>query len=164
MRHLAIALAVGLAGCAGQTSAAPAPAPATTTTSSRSTTSDTTARAAATRGGVSVPNDNPFPSTYQPFPSRPTLIRNVTILTAAGPTIRNGSVLLRDGRIAAVGASVSAPSDAVVIDEVLLVHGHRLCAAGQGLLGPRHSQIHRHRAILRCEPSGGPIRSRVWKV
>jgi imidazolonepropionase-like amidohydrolase len=116
MRHLAIALAVGLAGCAGQTSAAPAPAPATTTTSSRSTTSDTTARAAATRGGVSVPNDNPFPSTYQPFPSRPTLIRNVTILTAAGPTIRNGSVLLRDGRIAAVGASVSAPSDAVVID------------------------------------------------
>ena len=115
MRHLAIALAVGLAGCAGQTSAAPAPAPATTTTSSRSTTSDTTARA-ATRGGVSVPNDNPFPSTYQPFPSRPTLIRNVTILTAAGPTIRNGSVLLRDGRIAAVGASVSAPSDAVVID------------------------------------------------
>jgi imidazolonepropionase-like amidohydrolase len=63
-----------------------------------------------------VPNDNPFPSTYQPFPSRTTLIRNVTILTAAGPTIHNGSVLLRDGKIAAVGASVTAPSDAMVID------------------------------------------------
>jgi imidazolonepropionase-like amidohydrolase len=114
MRHLAIALAVGLVACAGQTSAAPAPAPATT--SARSATPDSTARVAASEGGVSVPNDNPFPSTYKPFPSRPTLIRNVTILTAAGPTIRNGSVLLRDGKIAAVGASVNAPSDAVVID------------------------------------------------
>jgi imidazolonepropionase-like amidohydrolase len=114
MRHLAIALAVGLVACAGQTSAAPAPAPATT--SARSATSDSTARVAAAEGGVSVPNDNPFPSTYQPFPSRPTVIRNVTILTAAGPTIRNGSVLLRDGKIAAVGASVNAPADAVVID------------------------------------------------
>jgi imidazolonepropionase-like amidohydrolase len=114
MRHLAIALAVGLVACAGQTSAAPAPAPATA--SARSSTSDSTARVAAAEGGVSVPNDNPFPSTYQPFPSRPTVIRNVTILTAAGPTIRNGSVLLRDGKIAAVGASVNAPADAVVID------------------------------------------------
>ena len=116
MRHFAIALAVGLVACAGQTSAAPAPAPAPTTTSSRSAASDSTARVAASEGGVSVPNDNPFPSTYRPFASRTTLIRNVTILTAAGPTIRNGSVLLRDGRIAAVGANVPAPTDAVVID------------------------------------------------
>jgi imidazolonepropionase-like amidohydrolase len=114
MRHLAIALAVGLVACAGQTSAAPAPAPATT--SARNATSDSTARVAAFEGGVSVPNDNPFPSTYTPFPSRPTLIRNVTILTAVGPAVHNGSVLLRDGKIAAVGANVSAPSDAVVID------------------------------------------------
>jgi len=40
-------------------------------------------------GALSLPNADPFPSTYQPFPSRPTVIRNVTILTAAGPTIRN---------------------------------------------------------------------------
>ena len=44
------------------------------------------------------------------------IIRNVTILTAAGPTIRNGSILLRDGKIAEVGATVSAPADALVID------------------------------------------------
>ena len=37
-------------------------------------------------------------------------------MTAAGPTIRNGSVLLRDGKIAAVGTTVSAPPDADVID------------------------------------------------
>lgn len=67
-------------------------------------------------GGISSPNANPFPSTYRPLPSRPTLIRNATIMTAAGPAITNGSVLLRDGKIAAVGASVEAPPDAVVID------------------------------------------------
>ena len=67
-------------------------------------------------GGVSTPNADPFPSTYQPFASRPTLIRNVTILTATGPAIRNGSILLRDGKIAEVGATVPAPPDALVID------------------------------------------------
>jgi imidazolonepropionase-like amidohydrolase len=67
-------------------------------------------------GGTSLPNANPFPSTYHPFPGRPTLIRNATIMTAAGPSIKNGSVLLRDGKIMAVGASVNAPPDALVID------------------------------------------------
>jgi imidazolonepropionase-like amidohydrolase len=37
-------------------------------------------------------------------------------MTAAGPTIRNGALLLRDGKIAAVGERVDAPADAVVID------------------------------------------------
>ena len=54
-------------------------------------------------GGISAPNADPFPSTYRPFPRRTTLIRNATIMTAAGPTIANGSVLLRDGKIVAVG-------------------------------------------------------------
>jgi imidazolonepropionase-like amidohydrolase len=68
------------------------------------------------RGGTSLPNANPFPSTYVPFPARATVIRNVNILTAAGPLIRNGAILLQNGKIAAVGATVSAPADAVVID------------------------------------------------
>jgi imidazolonepropionase-like amidohydrolase len=67
-------------------------------------------------GAVSAPNADPFPSTYVVPPSRATLIRNVTILTAAGPTIQDGSVLLRDGKIAAVGTSVTPPGDAEVID------------------------------------------------
>jgi imidazolonepropionase-like amidohydrolase len=57
-----------------------------------------------------------FPSTYAPLPSRTTLIRNATILTAAGPAIPNGSILLRDGKVAAVGTNVAAPGDALVID------------------------------------------------
>ena len=59
---------------------------------------------------------DPFPSTYQPFPSRSTLIQGATVLTAEGPTIRNGSVLIVDGRIAAVGANVATPAGAEVID------------------------------------------------
>ena len=58
----------------------------------------------------------PFPSTYHALPSRTTLITNATILTAAGPTIERGSLLMQDGKVAAVGANVSAPADAQVID------------------------------------------------
>ncbi len=85
-----------------------------TSTSPRTAAADTSAQGAA--GGFSVPNANPFPSTYTPYPSRPTVIRNVTLMTAAGPTIRNGAILLRDGSIVALGTSVEAPVDAVVID------------------------------------------------
>jgi imidazolonepropionase-like amidohydrolase len=67
-------------------------------------------------GALSVPNANPFPSTYTPFPSRPTVIRNVNIFTAAGPLIRNGAILLQDGKIVAVGVTVNAPANAVIID------------------------------------------------
>jgi imidazolonepropionase-like amidohydrolase len=48
--------------------------------------------------------------------ARVTLIRNATILTVANGTIERGSVLIRDGRIAAVGAAVDAPAGAEVID------------------------------------------------
>jgi imidazolonepropionase-like amidohydrolase len=67
-------------------------------------------------GALSVPNANPFPSTYKPFPSRPTVIRNVNIFTATGPLIRNGAILMENGKIAAVGATVNAPAGAVIID------------------------------------------------
>jgi imidazolonepropionase-like amidohydrolase len=57
-----------------------------------------------------------FPSTYARHPNPPVVIRNATIMTAAGQEIANGSILLKDGRIVAVGAKVEAPSDAVVVD------------------------------------------------
>lgn len=70
----------------------------------------------AGQGALSVPNADPFPSTYRPFPSRTTLIRHATVMTAAGPAIHDGSVLIRNGKIAAVGAAIDAPADAVVVD------------------------------------------------
>jgi imidazolonepropionase-like amidohydrolase len=44
------------------------------------------------------------------------VIKNATILTATGPRIVGGSVLMRDGKVVAVGATVDAPADAVVVD------------------------------------------------
>ncbi len=45
-----------------------------------------------------------------------TLIQNATILTVSHGTIENGSILIRDGKIAAVGKDLKAPSGAKVID------------------------------------------------
>ena len=106
MRSYLCLLLAGVAGCASATSR--------TGTSPR--TVRDSAQADAGRGGVSAPNADPFPSTYAPFPSRTTVIRNVNILTAAGPLIRSGAILLQNGKIAAVGATVDTPADALVID------------------------------------------------
>ncbi|MFQ5663347.1 MAG: amidohydrolase [Terriglobia bacterium] len=45
-----------------------------------------------------------------------TVIRNATILTVTRGTIENGSLLIRDGKVAAVGKKVRAPKGATVID------------------------------------------------
>src|SRR5579864_2655038 len=44
------------------------------------------------------------------------LIRNATILTVSHGTIDKGDILIKDGKIAAVGGALKAPADAVVID------------------------------------------------
>jgi imidazolonepropionase-like amidohydrolase len=59
--------------------------------------------------------DDPFPSTYQPAASQPTLIRNATVLDGTGRRLDGADVLMRDGRIVAVGAAL-AGDDASVID------------------------------------------------
>ncbi len=107
MRLIAIALALTLtlpASAAGQQ------------TKADSSRRDSIPKSPPGAGGMSVPNADPFPSTYRPFPSRPTLIRNATILTAAGPHLTGGSLLLENGKITAVGMDVAPPAGAVVID------------------------------------------------
>jgi len=44
------------------------------------------------------------------------LIRNATILTASHGTIDKGDILIKDGKISAVGGTLKAPGDALVID------------------------------------------------
>ncbi|HEX7239724.1 MAG TPA: amidohydrolase [Longimicrobiaceae bacterium] len=95
----ALALAAVAAGCTQGAGPASGPAPAS---------------GSASRAAPAPPA--PFASTYRPFPSRPTLIRGATVMTAAGQVIPNGQLLMADGKIVAVGATVDAPSDAVVID------------------------------------------------
>src|SRR5690606_27122794 len=60
-------------------------------------------------------------ATAQPQPTRPETpphfaITNARIVPVAGPVIENGTVVVRDGIIRAVGANVQAPTDAWVID------------------------------------------------
>jgi imidazolonepropionase-like amidohydrolase len=76
-------------------------------------------------GAVDDDDDEEEPA-LEPIPRTPdrgpltnapvTLIRNGTILTVTNGTIENGSILIRDGRIAAVGRDVETPDDAFVID------------------------------------------------
>jgi len=61
------------------------------------------------------PNDQ-FPSTYKPLPSKTTLIRGATVLTATDREIDGGDVLMQGGKIVAVGTNIAAPAGAVVID------------------------------------------------
>jgi imidazolonepropionase-like amidohydrolase len=58
----------------------------------------------------------PFASTYTPRPSTPTLIRGATVLDGTGAELADADVLMRDGRIAAVGANLAAPEGVAVID------------------------------------------------
>ncbi|MBC7797699.1 MAG: hypothetical protein H7Z37_12570, partial [Pyrinomonadaceae bacterium] len=44
------------------------------------------------------------------------LIKNARIVTVSGATIENGSLLIQNGKISQIGANVTAPSDAQIID------------------------------------------------
>ena len=55
-------------------------------------------------------------SSYQSLVSSPVLIRGGTVMTATGEEIEDADVLLVDGRIAAVGTGLDAPSGTEVID------------------------------------------------
>jgi imidazolonepropionase-like amidohydrolase len=57
-----------------------------------------------------------FPSIGLAQSDDPILIRGGTIHTAVGEPIRNGAILLRGGKIVAIGANVSATAGAKVID------------------------------------------------
>ena len=141
MRRAAIAAVLAAVACSSAV-AKQSPAPVRGDSAAKTT-------AGIGQGATSTPNADPFPSTYQSFPSTPTVIRNVTILSAAGPTVRNGAVLLRDGKIAAVGATVDAPQGAIVIDGtgkyltpgIIDVHSHVGAGASPGGQGTQTNDV-----------------------
>jgi imidazolonepropionase-like amidohydrolase len=79
--------------------------------------------------------DAPKSAAVSAEPSPVILIQNATILTVSHGTIERGSILIKDGKIAEVGASVKAPKDAQVID-----------AAGQFVM-PGIIDCHSHIAV-----------------
>ncbi len=50
------------------------------------------------------------------FPRGVYAIRNARVVTVSGPTIENGTVVIRDGKIEDVGPNVSVPANAQIID------------------------------------------------
>ena len=66
-------------------------------------------------------------------------ITNARVVTVNGPTIERGTVVIRDGLIAAVGANVSAPPDARTIDGTGLTVYPGLIDASTTLAIPRPS-------------------------
>ncbi len=84
-------------------------------------------------GPVRPPLD-PYPSTYAPYQGETVLITGATVLTGTGERIDNGSVLIENGKIAAVGAgdAVSAPEGARTVNArgkwitpgVIDIHSH----------------------------------------
>jgi imidazolonepropionase-like amidohydrolase len=101
-----LAAAMAIAGCA-TTDTAPATAKAETAKA---------AQKPLPPGLDPFTNPDPFPSTYQAPASRPTAIVNATILTAAGPQIANGVLLIADGKVVAVGSGLAVPAGYEVID------------------------------------------------
>jgi imidazolonepropionase-like amidohydrolase len=104
-------------------------------------------------------NPDPYPSTYAPLPSVPTAIVNAHILDGVGGEIESAAIVLQDGRIAAIGADVSPPEGALVVD-----------AAGRWVT-PGIVDIHSHLGVY---PSPGvdahqdgneisaPVTAEVW--
>ncbi len=93
----------------GRRAPAPAPAPDGAGADRDST--------AASRPSDSELRSRIGPSYRGPYrDDRVTVIQHATILTVTNGTIENGSILIRDGRIADVGADISIPRGAHVID------------------------------------------------
>jgi imidazolonepropionase-like amidohydrolase len=121
MLFAAAAAAALLAGCA-ETTEGPAAA------------SDNGGSSRASSGsGRYTPPDDPYPSTYRAYPGAPTAITGATVYDGEGGRIDNGTVVLVDGRIQAIGgADTPIPEGATRIDGagrwvtpgVIDVHSH----------------------------------------
>ena len=84
-------------------------------------TADNTASApsATTKSDAAKPSrfaQDPYPSTYRAITAGPVLIRNATVLTGTGARLDGADVLMRGGKVIAVGAALDAPADAIPVD------------------------------------------------
>lgn len=150
-----VLLVVATMGCATASPRTPAPQPGAA------------AEGLAAKSAALAPD--PFVSTYAPLPSQTTLIRNATIMTAAGPTLHGASILLRDGKIAEIGTDIDAPSGAVVIDAtgkwvtpgIIDTHSHLgvypspgvdALADGNEMTGPNTAEVWAEHSIWPQDP------------
>ena len=141
MRPAAFVLSMLLLGCASARSPqAPVRAAAPAQTAAPA---DTVAAGKAGPGALSLPNADPFPSTYTPFPSHATLITGATIFTAAGPRLPGGALLMNGGRIVAIAASANAPE---ITNAAAQLHPVVIDATGK-FITPGIVDVHSHRGV-----------------
>jgi len=141
MRTAAFVLSMLLFGCASARSPqAPVPAVATAPAAAPA---DTVTAGKPGPGALSLPNADPFPSTYTPFPSRATLITGATIFTATGPRLQGGALLINGGKIVAVAASANAPDITRAVAEL---HPVVIDATGK-FITPGIVDVHSHRGV-----------------
>lgn len=130
----------------------------------------------AARHSISEFPPDPFPSSYQPLASQPTLIEHATIFTGTGARIDDGSILLRDGKIAAIGKQIAAPTGAVVIDArgkyvtpgIIDVHSHlgvypspavAVTANGNEMTNPNTAQVRAENSVWPQDPGFNTARA-----
>lgn len=87
------------------------------------------------------PAADPYPSTYKPYSGEPTAIVGATVFDGTGSEIASGTVLLRDGRIVAVGDARLAVPD-----------GYRRIDGAGKFVTPGVIDIHSHLGVY---PSPG---------
>jgi imidazolonepropionase-like amidohydrolase len=61
-------------------------------------------------------DEDAHPSAYRPLPRIDTLVRGATVLDGAGARHEGADLLLRDGKVAALGRDLAAPGGAAVIE------------------------------------------------
>jgi imidazolonepropionase-like amidohydrolase len=74
---------------------------------------------AGTRAGAAerAETADPYPSTYRPYPGVVTAITGATIFDGEGGRIENGTIVLADGRIQAIGGpGTPVPAGAAIVD------------------------------------------------
>lgn len=59
---------------------------------------------------------DPYPSTYRPLPRVDVLITDATVLDGTGRRLDRASVLLHDGKVAAIGPHITAPTGAAILN------------------------------------------------
>ena len=99
------------------------------------TTSAGTRDTASAGNTATAASGNPYPSTYHAYPGRPVALVGATVFDGTGKRIDNGTVLLRDGKVQAVG------------DASLATDGYdRIDAAGK-VVTPGIIDIHSHLGV-----------------
>ncbi len=111
----ALVVALSLSACAGQNDEPTSKPDTAATADSGSAGSGSTPNAET---GMVRPPKDPFPSTYQPYPSETVALVGATVLDGAGRRIDGGTVVMQNGRILAVGPAdeVAAPEGATIVD------------------------------------------------